>query len=292
MLHTYTPQDSVHCLHSQNVVFVGDSVTRKLFYQFANILDPKLPLAPPNDDQKHSDHTLLSSKGTAISFFWDPYLNDTRTTDLLTTSAHDAPMNHDRPALIVLGSGLWYLRYANESGGISAWRTNTAHRVSTILRQPVWPADLTVMLPVGRVIPSKLSPERASTMHPSDIDAMNSELYHHVYSGNGLDRTWLGGGRPGRMSIALPRVFNEMLDTSQTEDGLHFSDQVIRAQANVLLNLRCNDVVPKKYPLNKTCCSRYPVPSPVHGLVLFLVLAWGPYTWFRARKSGMSFALS
>jgi hypothetical protein len=202
-------------------------------------------------------------------------------------------MNYDHPALIVLGSGLWYLRYANESGGISAWQANTARLVSTILRQPVWPADLTVMLPVERVVPSKLTPERALAMHPSDIDAMNSDLYHRVYpGGNGLDRAWLGGRRPGQMPIALPRVFNEMLDSSQTEDGLHFNDKVIRAQANVLLNLRCNNALPKRYPLNKTCCNRYPVPNLVHALVLFLVVAWGPFTWLRGRKSGMSFALS
>lgn len=287
MLHTYTSQDSANCLNSQNVVFAGDSVTRKLFFQFANILDSKLPLAPPNDNQKHSDHILHSSTGTELSFYWDPFLNNSHITDLLTTTSHDAPMDLNRPALLVLGSGLWYLRYGNESGGVSAWQVNTAHHVSTIMRQPVWPADLTVMLPVERVIPSKLTPERATTMHPSNIDAMNSDLYHRVYpGGNGLDRAWLGGGRPGRMPIALPRVFNEMLDPSQTEDGLHFSDKVIRAQANVLLNLRCNGALPKKYPFNKTCCNRYPVPSLVHALVLFLVLAWGPYTWFRTRKSG------
>ncbi|KAF9455114.1 O-acetyltransferase [Macrolepiota fuliginosa MF-IS2] len=292
MLHTYNPGDSAKCLRSRDVVFVGDSITRKLFFQFANILDPELPLAPPNDNQKHSDHKLHSSEGTEISFLWDPFLNGTRTTDLLTNNPQDATVESKRPALLILGSGLWYLRYANASGGVTAWQANTAQRVSTITRQSIWPADLTVMLPVERVVPSKLTPDRVLTMHPSDIDAMNSDLYHRVYPGaNGIDTAWIGGGKPVVSPIALPRVFNEMLDPSQTEDGLHFSDQVIKAQANVLLNLRCNDALPKVYPYSQTCCNRYPVPSPVHALVLLLVLLWGPYSWFRVRKSGTSFGI-
>jgi hypothetical protein len=168
-----------------------------------------------------------------------------------------------------------------------------AQRVSTIMRQPIWPADLTVMLPVEKVVATKLTPERAATMHSSDIDAMNSDLYHRIYPGGvGLDRIRLSDVRPGRMPIALPRVFNEMLDTSQTKDGLHFSGKVMRAQANVLMNLKCNNALPKIYPLNKTCCYRYPVPSPMHALTLFLVLVWGLYTWFKGRKSGVYFLLS
>lgn len=292
MLHSYTPQDSARCLRSRDVLFVGDSVTRKLFFQFANLLDPNFPLAPLNDNQKHSDHTLQSSEGTEISFLWDPFLNSTRTTDLLEINPNDLAARSKRPALLVLGSGLWYLRYANTSGGVSAWRANTAARVSTITGQQVWPADLTVILPVERVIPSKLAPDRAATMHPSDIDAMNSDLYHRVYpSANGFDTLGVGGGL-STGPIALPRVFNEMLDAEQTEDGLHFSDQVIKAQANVLLNLRCNGALPRTYPLNKTCCNQYPMPSFVHAFTLVLVLVWGPYSWLRAHRTGMCFVSS
>ncbi len=286
MLHTYTPEDSGKCLRSRNIVFVGDSVTRKLFFQFANIIDPDLPFAPPNDNQKHSDHSLRTSEGMEISFFWDPFLNSSHTTDLLKMS-HDTRTK--RPGLLVLGSGLWYLRYADISGGVPAWQTNVAHRVSTIMQQPEWPADLTVMLPVERVFPTKLTPDRAATMHPSDIDAMNSDLYHRVYPASDLSANWIGGTSSTVMPIALPRVFNEMLDASQTEDGLHFNDGVVKAQANVLLNLRCNSALPKVYPLNKTCCNRYPRPSFAHAFVLSLAFVWGPYTWFRLRQSGMCF---
>ncbi|XP_006454684.1 hypothetical protein AGABI2DRAFT_198117 [Agaricus bisporus var. bisporus H97] len=288
MLHPYTPKDSSQCLRSRNVVFIGDSVTRNLFFQFANMLDHDLPLSPPNNNQKHVNHTFNSSWGTEVSFIWDPFLNETYTTDLLKPTANDTTTKTKRPALLVLGSGLWYLRYPGESGGLSAWRTNTATLVSTIMAREVWPADLTVMLPVGRVIPAKLSGVRAATMHPSDIDAMNSDLYHRIYpSTNGFDALSLRNGL-SMGPVVSPRVFNEMLDADQTEDGLHFDAQVVKAQASILMNLRCNDGLPKTYPLSKTCCNRYPTPSLFHAFALLLVFIWGPFSWLRARKTGMN----
>ncbi len=77
-----------------------------------------------------------------------------------------------------------------------------------------------------------------------------------------------------------------MLDPSQTEDGLHFSDAVVKVQANLLLNLRCNDVLPKVFPLDKTCCRSYPWPSALHFLVLVVVVLWGPANWFLSRRLG------
>jgi hypothetical protein len=288
MLHPYTPQDAAPCLRSRSVVFIGDSVTRNLFFQFANMLDHDLPISPPNDNQKHANHTLHSSGGTEISFIWDPFLNEYYTTNLLKTNADDAAAKTKRPALLVLGSGLWYLGYPEESGGLPTWRANTATLVSTVMGQEVWPADLTVMLPVERVIPSKLSEHRAATMHPSDIDAMNSDLYHRIYpSTDGFDTLSLKSGL-STGPIVSPRVFNEMLDADQTEDGLHFNAKVVKAQARVLMNLRCNNELPKKYPLSKTCCNRYPTLSLFHAFALLLVFAWGPFTLLRARKTGMS----
>ncbi|TFY55228.1 hypothetical protein EVJ58_g8377, partial [Rhodofomes roseus] len=80
----------------------------------------------------------------------------------------DAP---DRPALLVLGSGLWYLRYA-ESGGLPAWEAKIESTLSALNRVHAPPADTVVLLPVSDVVSTKLSRERAETMRGADIDAM------------------------------------------------------------------------------------------------------------------------
>lgn len=262
-------------------------MTRKLFFQFGQILDPSLPNTPPDELQKHSDHSLRSKAGTQIEFYWDPYLNTSRAHELINTRnalVNDTAgyLSH-RPALLVLGSGLWYLRYV-ESGGLSAWEANIEATLGTLSRAASKAADEIVFLPIEEVVSSKLSSDRASSIRSSDIDAMNSDLYHRIHPPG--DSSLLFPNISPSMPIALPMVFNRMLDPSQTDDGLHFADQLIKAQANILLNLRCNDMLPKAFPLDKTCCRSYPWPSILQTIILGVAILWGPCVWSLSYHSG------
>ncbi|KAH6917482.1 O-acetyltransferase [Coprinopsis sp. MPI-PUGE-AT-0042] len=257
MLHPYGAKDGATCLATRDIAFVGDSVTRKLFFQFAHLLDPSLPTSPKKDDQKHQDHELRTANGTRISFYWDPFLNGT----YITTILGPTPSNHERhpPALLALGSGLWYLRYAKASGGIPGWGANIENIFNKLSDPSRMAADSIVMLPVEEVVANKLSPERGLTMHSSDIDAMNSDLLHRAAQHALLS---------GPSAVHIPMVFNSMLDPSATEDGIHFNDLVVQKQANILLNLRCNDELPKRLPYSKTCCNGYPWPNLIHTILL------------------------
>lgn len=268
MLHSYQPRDASQCLSSRRVVFIGDSVTRGLFFQFIHTVDSTLPKEPPNDGAKHSDHSFLSESQTKLDFIWDPFLNTTSALELIDwTKQVSTDRQPERPALLVLGYGLWYLRYADVSGGLSAWEANIEALIEAVNGAPIKAADEVVLLPIEEIIPSKLSPERFNTMHSSDIDAMNSDLYHRIRSPtNGSWTQFLGSTSSGR--ISFPSVFNKMLDDSQTQDGLHFTEAIVKAQANILLNLRCNDEWPQMLPMDKTCCRRYPWPVPVQTLML------------------------
>lgn len=275
-------QDTFHCLTSRQVIFIGDSTTRQLFYQFSHLLDFILPTGPADDGEKHRDIFLRTSRSTTLTFYWDPYLNNTRTKEWLGLT----PLPDDgwpkrrtrRPALIVIGSGLWYLRYAQ--GGIAAWEAN----IESILGfTSAPPADEVVVLPVPNVVPSLLSPERASTIRISDIEAMNLDLFHRVYP-EASDTSSVNFAKA--LPVSFPMVFNDMLDTRETKDGLHYSEGVTKTQANLLLNLHCNKhLVPKNKPMGTTCCNSYPRPSFVHLVVLAVVVLWGPVNWYRVRES-------
>ncbi|KAF6766140.1 O-acetyltransferase [Ephemerocybe angulata] len=268
MLNQYTSKQSAGCLRSRDVVFIGDSVTRKLYFQFAHTLDASLPTKPTADEEKHQDYALVTLNKTRVDFYWDPFLNGTNTKSILGgLTPNRTSQRGDRPALLVLGSGLWYLRYASESGGIPAWGVNMDSIFTAFTKSKRQVADSVIMLPVEQVTASKLSPERASTMHPSDIDAMNSDLFHRIHPAS----PHLGSS-PSLTPIHLPLVFNKMLDPAKTEDGIHYSDSLIKSQASILLNLRCNDALPKQFPLSKTCCNRYPTPNIAHGVILFLLV--------------------
>ncbi|KAF8168192.1 O-acetyltransferase [Crassisporium funariophilum] len=286
MLHPYLEKEASSCLRSKEVIFIGDSVTRKLFFQLSRLLDPSLPNSPSDDTRKHSDHTFYTKHGTNLTFTWDPFLNTSYTQWILAESRSHEVTRGDLPppAMLVLGSGLWYLRYANSSGGISSWESKMDEIFDKLASNPK-PADEVVILPVEQVVGSKLSTERASSMHASDIDAMNSDLYHRINPPS-KDFKHAFSSLSSPPSISLPLVFNQMLHESLTEDGLHFSDTLIKIQANILLNLRCNDRLPKTFPLNKTCCSRYPWPSVLHLILIAAVVLSGPYMLYKTYSLG------
>ncbi|KAF5312144.1 hypothetical protein D9619_003453 [Psilocybe cf. subviscida] len=293
MLHQYTEKDASLCLQSKDILFIGDSVTRRIFFQVAQSLDASLTGQEPKDEtKKHADHTFLTSMGTNITFIWDPFLNSSYAHEAITgarantlaSHSHHRPGPPQAPAMLVLGSGLWYLRYADTSGGISAWEQRMEEVFKT-LGSVGMPADEVVILPVSQVVPSKLIPEREQTMRPSDIDAMNSDLYHRINPPTETSRYFLPP-HVDPLPVAFPLVFNSMLHESLTQDGVHYSNPLVKLQARILLNLRCNDYLPKVFPLNKTCCSRYPMPSLLHLIFLGFAFTLGPFLCYRVFTSG------
>ncbi|KAF8529445.1 O-acetyltransferase [Gautieria morchelliformis] len=284
MLHNYGRKDVSTCLSSRRMVFIGDSVTRQLFFTVAHMADSTLPSQPPNDEQKHADHTLSSEDLTEFAFVWDPFLNTTRTKQMLHLADDEANMTSSpasirTPAMIVIGSGLWFLRYAESSGGLPRWEATIEDTLDLIAKAGERLADKIVFLPVEDMASSKLSPPRASSMHNSDVDAMNADLKHRI---DPLSTKYLPA--PSQLlrkstsdsHVTFPQAFNKMLDPSMTADGLHYSDKVLKAQANVLLNLRCNEVLPKTFPLDKTCCRSYPSVLFYQILVIVVLVSWGP----------------
>jgi N-acetylneuraminate 9-O-acetyltransferase len=289
MIHNYQDLDAFKCIGRRDVLFIGDSVTRRLFYQFAHILDPVLPTEPLDPSQKHSDYVLHTARGTKIFFYWDPFLNTTHTHHIISRGLGNTPanQNHSLPSLLVLGSGLWNLRYAAQSGGILAWEANMENIINNLTTAAFGAADQTIVLPVEQVISSKLSRDRAATMHLADIDAMNSDLYHRISTLSSLVER--SGVAPSAISFAS--VLNQMLHTSETEDGLHFSDGVVSKQANILLNLKCNNILSQTFPWDKTCCRQYSWPGLIQSLLLLSFLGFGPLVWFLYFRKDLFFFL-
>lgn len=150
MMHKYTPPEVQYCLRSKRVVFIGDSTTRQLFFSMAQLADPTLPSSPPSSFEKHSDHSLPAGTGTWFDFFWDPFLNSTKTETLLKG---DGFGKRDAPNMLVLGTGLWFLRYRNEpggGGGMAGWESRMEHIIETIRNSKSKLADEIIILPGAR----------------------------------------------------------------------------------------------------------------------------------------------
>jgi N-acetylneuraminate 9-O-acetyltransferase len=144
MMHDYEPKEVEFCLKKRKVIFIGDSVTRQLFFSMARLADPTLPAAPANSFEKHSDHSFTSGHGTSFDFIWDPFLNSTKTDTILKDGGYS---ERNIPGLLVIGSGLWFLRYKEETGGIRAWEATVETVLDKIIRSMPELADEVVMVP-------------------------------------------------------------------------------------------------------------------------------------------------
>lgn len=264
MLHPYSTPQVTQCLDGRHVIFIGDSTVRQVFYAAVKHVDKNVD----TNGEKHSDRSITVGR-IQFSFFWDPFLNGTRTAGFLDGSLARS-VGGSVPTLAVVGSGIWYLRHA-ESGGIPEWknRMNTLFKAAEPAAVNVI-ADEVILLPVENTVESRLSPERAATLHAVDIVTMNEHLDSLLHSAEHAQ-----GKGP---TLAIPRVFNKLIVglDEETEDGIHFSEGVSKVQASILLNLRCNDVLPKKFPFDKTCCSQYPTPNWVQIALLIIFLVWAP----------------
>jgi hypothetical protein len=277
-MHKYGSKDIGQCLQNRRVVFIGDSVTRQLYFGLAHLADPNLPSSLPLGSDKHSDYSYTSSSSTLFQFYWDPFLNSSHTHDLLRGGEAANP-----PALLVIGTGLWFLRYAETSGGLSVWEGTVESVLAAVSQGMPGLADEVVFLPVEIPVAELLSDERATSIHSADVDAMNSDLIQRLNRPQRTPSKLLNPYAPTLpppVPVSLPLVFNIMLDPSHTEDGLHFSESIVSGQAQILLNLRCNGALSNTFPMDKTCCRRYPSPSWIQCLCLFLIVAWGPLTYF------------
>jgi hypothetical protein len=245
----------------------------------------------------------------------DPYLNETRTVTTLAT-APNAPAS-----LLVLGSGLWYLRQPT-SGGLAAWG-NMIHDTFESLKQRQGSPRTAIMNPwdsmdlgSGVSLPGLLPSKRSANItarqlghegcHRTDFALADSvfflpltdpvegklgglraeTIFHADVEAMNAD-LYARLQHPNPPPIIVPSVFNKLQVDSETEDGLHFSDKIVNKQAEILLGWRCNDQM-RKSTGQATCCRRYDWARPLQALILILCVLWAPLGALLAPRLGTS----
>ncbi|KAJ1822486.1 hypothetical protein LPJ56_000813 [Coemansia sp. RSA 2599] len=265
-LHQYTQHDLQLCLQpmsdrsaqvvSEHMLFIGDSSMRDKYHALARLIDPDLA-SLENQTATAAAHEDLSIGwpivgGVVARFLWDPYLNSSRTQEILEGSASPA----DRPKVLVVGSGAWYLRYKDASGGLEAWRrtmdqlakdiSNMWQRSSSGDDEGDSVVQHVYVSPVTDVVPDLLTPDRQRTLKPDRISAMNEYI-------EAIDLPVLSAW--AHMAKGAP---------FESRDGLHYSAALNDRAVNVLLNRVCNARVVSREarpPLHTTCCFEYPPPN-------------------------------
>jgi N-acetylneuraminate 9-O-acetyltransferase len=252
-MHAYKPKEAQSCFTGRRLVFAGDSMVRETFWAVARQLVINNQVPEPKESEKHSN-VHLSVENIRLDFYWDPYMNTTG-----IQAAFDFPDDVAKPAMTIVGTGLWF---AKNSGveAFNLWKKAIDETVIASKGRGEVPSDLVVFLPVLEPAWDRLSEPRR-TMTPETLVQMNSYLDE------------LSTAKYANVAMA----FKSMLDTAapeitHDEEGLHLVHKVTAAQAQVLINIRCNDHLEKKFPYDKTCCFKYPLPNSIQIMFFALVL--------------------
>ncbi|KAI4201635.1 MAG: hypothetical protein LQ350_003114 [Teloschistes chrysophthalmus] len=267
LMHEYTGKDIRNCLDGQNILYVGDSTARQLFWATAKKLNATAADEEMREADRHKDLTF-EWDGVIVDFIWDPFLNSSSLRREVLPYADFRTHKHDKAdqaaGLITIGAGLWYAQHF-ESDWLDRFRSSvdglvpllsvkngaesaTPGPVSSMFRSGALHAYLA---PVQVPLYDVLSPSRASTMTPDKINPMNEYLYN-VSQNSGVKVIW---------SQLLMTRNNEF---AYEESGLHVVEGVASRRVDVALNMRCNAELSLKqgYPFDKTCCSAYERTSP------------------------------
>ena len=217
--------------------------------------------------ERHSDQAY-DKNGVSIRFVWDPFLNSSSLAQQLRPGPSTPPM--PPTAILVIGGGLWQARYLQEDALSSFTMAmnnvfENINRTRDIIHHP-WDT-LKVVAPVQLPHYELLSEERKRTITPQRVEDMNAHLLR-VTEHRTLPIAWAFSA----MLSQQPKAYDE--------SGLHAMDDVADRMVDVLLNVKCNakSIPAMRFPMDRTCCVRYPTPSWM--TQLFLTASSGLLGWF------------
>lgn len=287
MMHEYNARDMTICLKSRRVVFIGDSVTRQIFWALARKLD-----VGDHGEDKHSSMSV-DAHGLKVQFVWDPYLNTSSLHREVAAASPSGSRNEkvDRPAILLMGGGLWNARYLGEASyqhfESSIGEITRALQDGNVPGTPLGLSgqssggveDLVVVYPIQVPHYDALSPERARTITPARV----KPIFQHLQQSS------------IRQDITVAWSFSHMTwrePSAYDKDGLHIKRAIAGKMADVLLNARCNAVLrqsnAKGYPMDKTCCNRYQRPNWIQSVILAVSLGLLPAMILITYKDGKS----
>ncbi|TID17702.1 Cas1p-domain-containing protein [Venturia nashicola] len=263
LLKEYKRDDITPCAGNRQLLFIGDSNVRQLFWAVAKKLDRDMSSPAGKYAERHGD-IQLRPRGVDLRFVWDPYLNGSILTNELeiyqesvlpTGKAGKAEV----PAVImVLGGGLWHARqYGAEAvrefkKAVDSITSLTTRRDGSEWRSEApfkgWEGigDQVFFMPVEEPIYKRLSPARQVSILPEEVDQMN-EYLRQLKPSQGITIPWVN------------QVMTSKRPFAYEASGLHVIEPITNRRVDVLLNLRCNAKVDNAVgsPYDRTCCSKY-----------------------------------
>lgn len=249
------------CVTGRKMVFAGDLQVQATYWAMVRKLDGNVGQeALVERDLRYSNDFV------ELEYSWDPMLNGS------ALSAHLEALHDKRgqgPMLMVIGAGRWHVENgaSGEFGDavdriISAAHSTNDRQVDNGMQSlsvDDGPGDLLLIEPVQQPY-WKLSEPAPPTL--GEYHNVNAHLRKRADE-QAIDVLW---------SFAKMTALRR---DKYTADGMEVQDEVSRARADLLLNLRCNAKAAStgRFPNTRTCCASWRRPNWQQSSFLLLGLA-------------------
>lgn len=244
----------------KNILFLGDSIVRNVFFQFHNLIDPEMQYNITSG-AKHSDikYSPIFLKNTTINFYWAPLL-----TNVSTVLRDDNIMRN--ADIIVIGSAAWhalnvrdinsYSQQLQEVGGLITKTINDKNNLNSKNNNNIGSNN------VGNIIGSNSSDNnnklsyiwlQPTTIIDSQLNSPDKVQY--------MKESTMQIYRQEFLNSTLSKIVKSVIDPSsackgrETVDGVHYNRDVYQVIAQMIANAYVlhvptlyNNSTPKKKP--------------------------------------------
>ncbi|KAK6332000.1 hypothetical protein TWF718_002539 [Orbilia javanica] len=264
LLHNYSKNDIITCLPKRRLLFVGDRGMQSLYHAAVDRLQPGT--GSGELDKKFRSEGV---DGVAVEFVWDPYLNSTRLAEELkpwdngtVRPEFQTDGSYDPPALFIVGAGIEFAKRGFDENPLRAWR-EAIDRVANHMR---WGdrstffggKDMLMLAPVEQPAWEKLQIDVRKSFTPSVAIDTNKYLTS-VAMVQGVDvvRAWKVSSDEKVDLVVSNHIYNKYHSKETKEDGIELLEEVASRRLDMVLGLRCNNVLKELgEKISSSCCVR------------------------------------
>lgn len=252
---SYNEADTLSCLSGPfKLSIMGDSMARDMYATMSRKLGKTKGL-PGNGFHEDQTFKLIDSsnqfakKSQSLDFYWDPYLNRSLTSTLLTKE----PKKYNNTVdIILITAGRWHLKNLASEDALNMW-SNSIDNIYQDIERNLSGTFRVVLLPLPHVDHEKLNPTRKNITNPM-IDNFNRIMSEKLHA------------LTDKSNVIFPSVIHRMVDTRSLQlspDGLHLDNDLKNSISDIFLNYFCNKKTDRSdlWERKASCCVSYGPPT-------------------------------
>ncbi|KAF5119658.1 hypothetical protein DV452_001523 [Geotrichum candidum] len=247
---------------NSNIIFMGDSTARQLFWETAHMLDPTLKA----DFNVHGNAKFTRSKDNiTVHLFWDPYLNRKESMGVISKIANGTRLTNDGPTTILyVTAGLWHAMFHKPREKIQiSFETAIDNFVEVIRNAKPGAFEAVYFAPTQLPQYFRLDLWRKKNITKKVLDKMyayTEKIFDYNYetdTGSGIIYSNDKHRRP--LIYYFPAMNRLGANKNSLYDrlGLHLTWPLVTVQVDLLYNHFCNRNIQDVLPPTTTCCVTY-----------------------------------